>query len=270
MVCDWIDKDAFEEPTLIMPFFKTKPPIRKEEYEWLVACFAWLRTVLDDANIRPELVTPDHPKLVAAKTGPELFEAVRELCGMQQWPCLLEMVAADNLQMSHPTETLYSNDPLGTFSVQGDEVVIQYSGAMLRNPEALAATFAHELCHYLLANAGDPPGGAELMEHSTDCAAAYLGFGVLLANSARQFEQFNDGEWHGWRSSTAGYLSEQSLVTATALFVALHNHEAATAAAALKPYLKSDFKKACKVVRHDYPDLAASLSEVDLAEWSFA
>jgi len=141
---------------------------------------------------------------------------------MEQWPCRLEKVAADSPQMSHPTEALYSAGPLGTFSVQGDEVVIQYSEAMLRNPDALAATFAHELCHYLLANAGDPPGGPDLMEHSTDCAAAYLGFGVLLANSARQFEQFNDGEWQGWRASTAGYLSEQALVTATALFAALH------------------------------------------------
>ena len=54
-----------------MALFKKKPPIAAEEYEWLVACFAWLRTVLDDADIHPELVTPDHPALLAAKTGPE-------------------------------------------------------------------------------------------------------------------------------------------------------------------------------------------------------
>lgn len=253
-----------------MPLFRPKPPITRDEYEWLIACFAWLRTVLDDADIRPELVTPNHPKLLEAKTGPQLFYAVQVLCGMEQWPCRLEMEEAESRTPSHPTEAVSETGALGTFSVEGDEVVIRYSSAMLHNPDALAATFAHELCHYLLANAGDPPGGPELMEHSTDCAAAYLGFGVLLANSARQLDQFNDGEWQGWRASTAGYLSEQSLVTATAMFAAVHGHDTSNAIDAFKLYLKSDFKKAWKAVRHDYPDLAASLREVDLAEWSFA
>ena len=148
--------------------------------------------------------------------------------------------------------------------------MIRYSSAMLSNPDALAATFAHELCHYLLAAAGDPPGGADLMEHSTDCAAAYLGFGVLLANSARQFDQWNDGAMQGWRASTSGYLSEQSLVTATAMFAALHGHDTAAADAALKSYLRKDFAKAKKAVGADYPNFATTLSNVDLTEWNLS
>lgn len=252
-----------------MPLFKPKPPIAREEYDWLVACFAWLRTVLDDGDIRPELVLPDHPALQAARTAPELFEAVRDLCGMADWPCRLEQVDDDfdpgDMQIRHE-----GSSACGTFSVENGEAVIRYSATMLRNPDALAGTFAHELCHYLLVNAGDPPGGSDLMEHSTDCAAAYLGFGVLLANNARHFEQFTDGVWHGWRSSSAGYLSEQALATATALFAALHGHQAADAEAALKPYLRSDFRKARKAVAADHPDLAETLRNVDLAEWNYA
>ena len=251
-----------------MPLFKPKPPISKDEYEWLIACFAWLRRVLDDADIRPELIVPNHPELMAAKTGPQLFEAVRALAGMEQWDCRLEKVEVGE---EIPELGLISGGgACGTFSIENGQAVIRYNSAMLRNPDALAATFAHELCHFLLAGAGDPPGGPDLMEHSTDCAAAYLGFGVLLANSARQFEQWSDGGMQGWRSSTTGYLSEQSLVTATALFSALHGHDTADAEAALKPYLRKDFAKAREAASRDFPNLQATLAEIDLAEWSFA
>lgn len=252
-----------------MPFFKHKPPIDREEYDWLLACFAWLRTVLDDGGIHPQFVFPDHPHLLAAQTATGLFEAVRDLCGMSDWPCRLERVA-DDFDPGDIRIQREGSGACGTFSIEDGEAVIRYSSAMLRNPDALAATFAHELCHYLLAAAGDPPGGPDLIEHSTDCAAAYLGFGVLLANNARQFEQWTDGEWQGWRASTSGYLSEQSLVTATALFAALHGHSAEAATPYLKPYLQSDYKKASKAISRDFPDVSQALGQVDLAQWNFA
>lgn len=250
-----------------MPIFKKKPPIPAEEYEWLLACFAWLRMVLDDADIRPELITPNHPELLSAKTGPELFEAVRKLAGMEQWDCRLEKVEVN--EANPELGMIEGASACGTFSIENGQAVIRYSSAMLRNPDALAATFAHELCHFLLAAAGDPPGGPDLMEHSTDCAAAYLGFGVLLANSARQFDQWSEGGMHGWRASSSGYLSEQSLVTATAMFAALHGHETADACGSLKPYLQKDFGKAGKAIAQDFPNFGESLGQVDLAEWRY-
>ncbi|MBV7259282.1 hypothetical protein [Erythrobacter crassostreae] len=252
-----------------MPFFKPKPPITQDEFDWLVACFAWLRGVLGDAHIRPDFVLPDHPDLLAAKTGPQLFEAVRGIAGMEQWPCRLQKVDVDD-PASSPHITYEGSAACGTFSVENGEAIIRYSSQMLRDPDALTATFAHELCHYLLVNAGDPPGGAELMEHATDCAAVYIGFGVFLANSARSFEQGNDGEISWWRSSANGYLSEQALVTATALFAALHGYETGAADEALKPYLRRSMTKAGKVITHRYPDVAAAMDQVNLLEWNYA
>lgn len=251
-----------------MPLFRSKPPIDQDEFEWLLACFAWLRAVLSDAEIRPEFVLPDNPKLLAARTGPELFGAVRELAGMEEWRCRLEKVEADAVD-PYQQVVREGSAACGTFSVENGEAVIRYSSAMLRDPDALAATFAHELCHFLLIEAGDPPGGPDLLEHATDCAAAYIGFGVLLANSARTFEQWSDGQMFGWRSSANGYLSEQSLVTATALFAALHGYDAKDALPALKPYLRSDMKKASKAVAQSHPDLTVSLESIDLLEWSY-
>ena len=249
--------------------FRPKPPIARQEYDWLVACFAWIRRVLDDSAIKPELVLPDHPALREAKTASNLFEAVRTLMQMQDWPCQLERVDTD-FDPGDARIVSQGAAACGTFSIENGVAVIRYASDMLRDPDALAATFAHELCHYLLCNAGDPPGGPELMEHSTDVAAAYCGFGVLLANSARRFEQWQSDGWHGWQSSTQGYLSEGALVTATALFAHLHGRDTRPAEQALKPYLRKDFAKADKAIQRDYPDLAKTLDEVDLLEWAYS
>ncbi|MBX7527469.1 hypothetical protein [Qipengyuania vesicularis] len=249
--------------------FAAKPPISKEEFDWLLACFAWLRTMLGDRHTTPQLIAPSHPDLLAARTGPELFEAVRGLMRMRDWPCRLEIVPDGN--QHEPDGTISEGSgACGTCSVVDGVATIRYSSQMLANPDALAATFAHELCHFLLWEAGDPPGGPDLMEHSTDCAAAYLGFGVLLANSARTFAKWQDDVYGYWQSSTAGYLSEQSLVTATAASAALHGFDLGPAEDGLKPYLRSDLKKARKALAKRHPDLGTSLSGIDLLEWNYA
>ncbi len=251
-----------------MVFFSPKLPIAKREYEWLLACFAWLQTVLDDREITPALVLPDHPDIVAATTAQELFDTVRDLMGMAEWPCRLEKVAVDVETDELGFETTRMN-ACGTFSIEGGEAVIRYSDAMLRNPEGLTATLAHELCHYLLANAGDPPGGPELMEHSTDCAAAYLGFGVFLANNARTYMAWSDGLASMHQTATNGYLSEAALTTATVLFAELRGHSLVDAERQLKPYLKKDMRKALAYVHRNDPDVQAALDQVDLLDWSY-
>jgi len=250
-----------------MRLFAPKPPVDRDEFEWLVACFAWLRAVLDDRHVRPSFVLPGDPAIATAKTGPELFAAVRDLVGMAEWPCRLERV--EEFDAGDVRIVQEGSGACGTFSVENGEAVIRYDAAMLRDPDALAATFAHELCHYLLLGRGDPPGGPDLMEHATDCAAAYVGFGVFQANAARHFEQWQDGTWAGWRASTAGYLSEQALVTAVAMFAALHGYPVDEAEEALKPYLRGDLRKARKAVDYSHPDFAAALDAVDLSQWRF-
>ena len=250
-----------------MQFFRPKPPIGRDEFDWLVACFAWLRAVLKDEHIRPDFVLPNNPKLAAATTAQQLFEAVRSLAGMENWDCRLENVAKREEDLA--LGLIEGTGACGTFSLENGQAIVRYSSDMLKHPEALAATFAHELCHYLLADAGDPPGGPDLMEHSTDCAAVYLGFGVLLANSARQFEQQQIVGGSQWRSWTAGYLSEASLVTATAMFANLHQYDLQDAYNALKPHLQKDLRKAAKAVTAEHHDFASHLNEVDLLDWNF-
>jgi hypothetical protein len=260
-----------------MGFFKPKPPIDIDEFDWLIACFSWLHGELGNeeasCSFVPILARPDTPLIAAATSAAELFDGVKSLAGLEDWECHLEQgegappkaVGVDGMVPFGETSEKYA---LGTFSVEGSIPVIHYNPELLRDPDALVATFAHELAHLLTHSLGDPPGGPELHEHATDCTAAYLGFGTFLANSARHFSQFSDGLTGGWQSSTSGYLSERALVSATAIFVRLFGLDPATAIDPLKPYLRKDYRKALDYLDWKYPDAQAALQAVDLTEWA--
>ena len=147
--------------------------------------------------------------------------------------------------------------------------MITYNPALADDTDALVATFAHELGHYLMSTAHTaPPGGWELHELHTDLAAVYLGFGIFLANSARSFSQYQSAGEMGWSSRTQGYLSEGALVTAIAIFQRLAGRDPMEAAPWLKDYLRSDLKKTAKALDRLHPDLAASVAAVDLNDFA--
>jgi hypothetical protein len=256
-----------------MGLFGPSLPIDADEFEWLLATFAWLDRTVGEGDRRmgyvAKLVTPDDPALGAARTVPELFDAVRNHAGLEEWHCVVE---AGDVREACEVGAAYlgewqSQSALGTFSVEGNTPVIRYDPNLRRQPDALVATFAHELAHLLLASHPDSPGGHDLHEHATDCAAVYMGFGVFLANHARHFEQFQDAGMHGWSSRTSGYLSENALVTALALYVRLFGEPRDQAARSLKPYLRRPFGRALRYCDKHFPDLAAALARVDLNDW---
>jgi len=140
---------------------------------------------------------------------------------------------------------------VGTFSVSEDTVRITYEPTLLADPECLIATFAHELAHYLLATAPSaPPCAEDEHEYLTDLTAVHLGFGVFMANSVFDFQQFGDSVMQGWHSKRTGYLPEQDMVFATALFIAAKELDPAPGYQCLKPHLG-------KMLRRALRDLAA-------------
>jgi hypothetical protein len=251
--------------------FSIKPPIDLDEFEWLLACFAWLKNELKRASgddFVPGHLSPDQASFRQARTAQELFDAVKALAGLSDWHCELEQGEARRAPPATTLAGAWSEKfALGTFSVEGNTPVIRYDPELLRNPDALIATFAHELAHLLVRSLGVPPGGGALEEHATDCAAVYLGFGLFLANSARQFEQFQDLGMHGWRSSSSGYLSEGALATATAIQLRLFGHSEQPSRQALKPYLAKDFSKALRYIDKRFEDLPAEMDTLDYSEW---
>jgi hypothetical protein len=258
--------------------FGPRLPIDRDELEWQLATFKWLRQEFGCAA-RP-LVLPT-PAFFPASSRQghgriaDLFEHVRAAAGMEAWPCELQEGRRDRPVEVGRTLLLRHEDapaPCGTFQIIGQDgaptVVITYNPELAADTTAMIATLAHELAHYLMSTAtSDPPGGWELHELHTDLIAVWMGFGIFLANSARNFAQFQSDGMQGWSSRTQGYLSEQALVTGIVVVERLNGREPLAAASFLKTYLESDVRRATKALARLHPDIAAAVDAVDLAEY---
>ncbi|PSJ37620.1 hypothetical protein [Allosphingosinicella deserti] len=262
----------------MLSLFGARLSIDRDELEWQFATFKWLRLEFGSAA-RP-LVLPS-PAFFPASSRQghgriaDLFEHVRAAAGMEDWPCELQAGRRDRPAQIGPALLLRHEDapaPCGTFQITGEDgipkVVITYNPELANDTTAMIATLAHELAHYLMSTAAtDPPGGWDLHELHTDLAATWMGFGIFLANSARNFAQFQSDGLQGWSSRTQGYLSEQALVTGLAIVERLYGRDPLTAAPFLKTYLESDLRRATKALARLHPDIPAAVGAVDLAQY---
>lgn len=169
---------------------------------------------------------------------------------MDEWNCKLERQEEDVEAKIASTLIVQNtpNNPLGTFQAkENNEIVITYNPSLLGNPAQLVATYAHELAHYLTAcTSEEPPGGWDNWEFVTDIAATFLGFGVFMANSAFNFQQYADIDSQGWQYNRNGYLSEAEHIFALAIFLELQGTPIEPALPHLKPNLKKLLKQAVK------------------------
>ena len=267
-----------------MGWFRPTLPIDQDELEWQFATFKWLMErfggveffaasppIIPDAQHFPITATS------ASERASQCFDLVRDMAGMRDWPCRLEAGEDDRLPQIVPgiaSTRASAPQPLGTYSVEPvqdspAEVVIRYHPSLVDDPASLVATFAHELSHYLIHDFGEaPPGGWELDELATDLTAVYLGFGIFMANNAKQFDSFTSYDQIGWSSRRSGYLSEAALVTALAIRELLGGRDPlASSGPHLKSYLQADLKRASAWLRRNCPDLPATIDRIELADY---
>lgn len=218
------------------------PPLLSAcEAGWILDAYRWFLTHLGDADHadRTRLVEPvdseftsDDPGQVrecgARDLARALFEACKRHAGLADWPCALEAREAAQVDRVAPHLLLFSIDgeAAGTYHAADDPdetPTITFDPRLVAQPEVLVATFAHELAHGLLDTVEDvPPGGEDFEEPMTDLAAVFLGFGIFLCNAAFEFSQDFDGRWMSWQTTTHGYLPEDTLAFALALFLRTH------------------------------------------------
>lgn len=255
--------------------FGQRPVVDRETAAWHFDHFAWLTR-----EFAPRHTTPLHLVLPRPGFFPtdgeqgharalRIFSQVKAHCGLTGLDA--DLIPDDNpLARPAPVAPLMvvpQKHALGTFSLSGNRAQISYVPALLEQPQALIATFAHELSHYLLATAASPPPcDDDEMEFLTDLTAVYLGFGVFLANSRFDFSVLRDGQMEGWRMSHSGYLPEADLIFALALFIKGHDLDAAPARACLKPHLAKMLGRALRDIHDDDPALTAIRSRASNAD----
>ncbi|MGQ0698968.1 MAG: hypothetical protein ACT4PZ_12085 [Panacagrimonas sp.] len=244
--------------------FSKKTFLPPEYVEWQLQTYAWLLRNFEgyERFRQTRLVTPAMEFFPATDLKGEafvrfVFDRVRSLADMSDWPCRPEPQEPDPLPLEvQPGIALVNleHSPGGTFSFsekEGTKAVITYDPGLEDRPADLVATFAHELGHYLIcASKEEPPGGVETLELATDLTAVFLGFGLFCVNTAFAFRQFGDAVSSGWQSRRSGYLSEPSLLFALAIFVRLTETDPASVKPFLKPNLVSSFEAALKNLGH--------------------
>lgn len=260
----------------MLGLFKPKLLVDADEFAWLLACFAWLseefggvERIAGTAIVLPEAFSPSHTTGHARAL--EIFERVKTLAGLSDWPCDLlpgASTRADRVTTGHGLRHT-SQPSMGSFGYDAGRYFVRYNPALLATPQNLVATFAHLLAHYLLHTARtSPPGGSVLKKQVCDVAAIRMGFGLFLVNTAKSFEQFQDFGEHGWRSQHNGALSENSILTALALFLRLARADANATRRELKDYLRTPLRRTLTVIDKQFPDIQTAVAEVDLGDWT--
>ncbi|MEO1172894.1 MAG: hypothetical protein AAFX94_12725 [Myxococcota bacterium] len=222
-------------------------------YEWLLEHTGGTEQFQQSYLITP---TPEYyPDPDGEDLAQHLFQITKEHAGMQDWPCRLEAhsnaPSASDVLGRAPASYSQTAGAAGTFRIApNQEIVITYAEKSLADPVSFIGTMAHELSHYLMGTIPvDPPGGDEAEEPATDVCAVFLGFGIFVANGAVRFSQFNDGATIGWSMSRKGYLSEQALAYALAVFLELHGLPRSAATSHLDPNPRAYLKAALRDIR---------------------
>lgn len=237
--------------------FKSTPILSQEDTEFQIATYKWLLKHFSGAYFYEDskLILPTKeyfPAKVSDAQGvaTETFNSVKKYAGMEDWPC--KLVAQEDDINTHIAPAVIiknaPNNPLGTFQAKDNgEIVITYNPALVHNPTQLVATYAHELAHYLTGTCSEePPGGWENWEFATDITATFLGFGIFMANSAFNFQQFSGSDSQGWQYNRSGYLSESEHIFALAIFISLKQIPVKIVLPHLKSNLAKLFKQALK------------------------
>ena len=208
---------------------KPKPPIGKQEQDWIEESFFWLLKEFGGSNfLKRPTILPDQNFFPDKFLGTEncVTSLVQRVCGyMEINPDEVEvrfLVDRDDTADKH---RLGGNEGYSgaaglyfTNSSEKPRKQIAINVSEFNNPISLVATIAHELGHVILLGGGRISVKENDHEHLTDLTTVFFGLGIFTANAAFQFSQWRDHSHQGWSASRKGYLSEEMFAYSLAAY----------------------------------------------------
>lgn len=234
--------------------------------EWLFDTFEWSLLNFDPQVFYEEsrLVIPSNehfPGRVNSVDGMAqlIFDHVKTYAGMQHWPFVVMNQAACAVPAASPIRIQGAlRGSRGTSQQPGEgmsHLVVSYDPKLVSNPEALIASYAHALAHYLGQTAATPPpGGGEYWPHATEVVAVFMGFGLMFANSAFTVPVRSCGSC-GPKAERRSYLTQHESTYALALFGVLRNLPTRSVLKHLKKPLRPFYRQAVKDILDRNEDL---------------
>jgi hypothetical protein len=240
-------------------FKKQQEVLDEASIAWQFELFAWaLREFDADLFFQSTLlVTPTNehfPGRVDSVEGMAnlILEQVKRYAHLAHWPCrLVSQHEYDPTQQGRVAinGALRSGGEISQPDTNA-QLIIAYDPNQVGNPEALIGSLAHTLAHYLGTMAKEaPPGGDENWPHSCEILTVFLGFGLMMANSAFTFRRGGCGSCGAASAGRESYLSQYDLTYALAIFSVLKALPEKQVLRHLKKSLRGYFKEALRDVR---------------------
>lgn len=186
------------------------------------------------------------------------YARVLQYSGLASWPFVL--VPQQQVAAAPPRLVLNSMQRANNTSAvapSSDVLMVSYSAPMLKKPMDLVASMSKAVAqHYLYQTGLVPPAGLESFNETSEILSVFMGFGVLVANSAYTFRG-SCARCYDPNANRVAALSESEAVFCLAVFGVLKETPTKQITVLLKPYLRPMYKKAVKQVLRDIENLAA-------------
>lgn len=248
--------------------FRKQALLDEASRQWLFDIQAWaLRNFGSDIFYRETiLVTPTDQHFPGRADSVDamarlVFDKVKRHAGLAHWPTRLvppdtfDPDAQPRLELAGPVRTFGALTPEPV--PEAHMLTLTYQPNMVGNPQALIASFAHTLAHFMASLAPEePPGGRENWAQLTEVLAVFMGFGLMVANTAFQAPKGGCGSCRVPGSERTSFLSQHDLTYALALFCTLKGIPNGEVLPHLKSPLRGYYKAATRELRQSDPALA--------------
>ena len=248
----------------MLNFFKTPEVVQTSTADNIFESFHWVIDNFDASTFinHTQLVLPNST-FFPDRTNNE-FDMAKALCqrilehsGLTHWP--FEMVPQEQFHQNAPPLLALdcSTRPYAPGEETAKEIaatnseplLLSYSSTMMKKPMDLVASMSNLVAqHFLVQSRQIPPAGPESFNETAELISIFMGFGVIVANSAYTFRG-SCASCYDPRANRPAALSENEAVFALALFTLLKDIPASRATADLKPYLRGTFKKSIKQIK---------------------
>lgn len=247
-------------------FFKKAQIVDSETSRNIRLCFEWALSNFDRDYFQNNTVLvlpsreyfPDRAdnELAMAQA---LCRRILSYTGLSHWP--FKLVAPQHFSARMPAllnlDTQSRNEEkadlsANTLGLPETALEISYASAMMKKPMDLVGSMSKSVAqHYLFQSQLTAPAGlANNFDANAEILAIYMGFGVIIANSAYTFRG-SCAKCYDPRANRAAALSEDEAVYCLALFCHYKNIHSKDVLPSLKSYLRTSFKKARKQIHRE-------------------
>jgi hypothetical protein len=246
---------------MVLGFLGKQYLVDAEAAGWLFDAFAWsLRHFGAEVFYREtRLVVPSNEYFPGREDSLDgmarlIFEHVVGYAGMRHWPLRLADQAVCSIPPAAPIEIRGalrgSNGNAPPSLDDACRLTVVYDPNLVRDPEALIASYAHALAHYLAQTAKEtPPGGASYWPQATEVLAVFMGFGLMFANSAFNLQVRSCGSCGGPPVQRRSFLTQYESTYALAIFSVLKDVRNRDVLPHLKRSLRPFYRKCVKEIR---------------------